>query len=107
MWGSMQKFGTGFRVFMFVVGGLVAFVGRSSAAPINAVNTRPVAVDLSGANGEPSLQDILNTMFPGDGVDAITDQNAIGMFTPAALPATSAPTLSFEYSSSAQNVFGI
>jgi hypothetical protein len=91
---------------------MVAMVGASatvaSAAPINPLNARPVPVNVTGLNGEPTLQPLVDAILPGWGGNVLTDQNPAGMWTFAALPPTTIPTLAFEYSGGAANqVFGI
>ena len=97
------------KVGMWVAAAVLS-LGLSSqafAAPINPFNTRPVAVN--DIVVEPSLQELLDLMFPGAGLNAVTSQQSGGMFSAVTpiFPAI-APTLVFEFTANAgTQTFGI
>lgn len=77
------------------------------ATAINPFNTRPVTV-LPAPVGEADLQVIVDTILPGSGLNVGTDQSTAGMWGLATVPATTIPTLAFEYTANAANqTFGM
>ncbi len=98
------------KVGMWVAAAVLS-LGLSSqafASPILSTgNVRPVPVNVIAS--EPSLQSLLDAMFPGAGLNAVTSQESTGMWTAVTpiFPAI-APTLVFEYTAnSTVQTFGI
>jgi hypothetical protein len=94
-----------FFVIMFFIAYSTAY-----AVPIDPLNGRPVSVTIPSGDGSGTdLQTILDTVFPGAGLDASTDQNTTGMWAYASgLPGGTIPILKFEYAGlAASNIFGI
>jgi len=99
----MKKPGIGLMVAMMIV----LFVGNASAIPILPANIRPVPVQPAWP-GEPELQTLLNQIFGSSPPNVTTDQSSAAMWGAALWPATTIPTLVFEYTSNAANQkFGI
>jgi hypothetical protein len=103
--------------FLKAIGSMIFFAimffiaySTAYADTIDPFNTRPVSVTIPSADGPGTdLQTILNTVFPGAGLDAYTDQNKTGMWAYASgLPGGTIPMLKFEYTGlAANNIFGI
>ncbi|MCX5908700.1 MAG: DUF4114 domain-containing protein, partial [Deltaproteobacteria bacterium] len=76
--------------------------------PIDSMNDRPVTVNSSGSNGEPTLQSLLNILYPGQ-VNVNTDQSPFGMWGSSSGSGQNiAPNLEFTYAGNAtSNIIGI
>lgn len=69
------------------------------AAPIDLNNSRPVPI---GVSGETTMQQILDQVFPGQGVNAATDQQNAAMWSSSSpVFPTVTPILSFEFAGNA------
>jgi len=77
----------------------VMATGSALAAPIDLTNTRPVPI---GVSAETTMQQILNAVFPGQGVNAATDQSSAAMWgSSSPVFPTVTPVLSFEFAGNA------
>lgn len=75
--------------------------GSALAAPIDLTNTRPVPI---GVSGETSMQEILDSVFPGQGVSAATNQDSAAMWSSSSpIFPTVTPVLSFEFAGNANS----
>jgi len=76
--------------------------------PVGSMNDRPVTVNSSGSNGEPTLQSLLNILYPGQ-VNVDTDQSPFGMWgSSSASGQNIAPNLRFvNAGNGTSNIIGI
>lgn len=97
------------NVALLLAASLIASIAQAQV--INPVNTRPIFVNGTGGNGEPTLASILNgppALFTGYTFNVNTDQSTAGVWSSASSVATSVPTLIVEYAGfSSINKFGI
>jgi hypothetical protein len=97
------------RVILLLFSSLLFF--SSQAQSITGTNARPVPINNSGNNGEPTLSSILNGpagLFPDTPIDVASGQSTAGLWRSASSIATMIPTLVVEYAGYAPiNKFGI
>lgn len=93
------------RLATIVAVAFILALSAAVAAPINPLNTRPVAIG-STSDGPAAcaslgivnceLQTLLNKLEPGAGFDAVTDQQAAGMWSLGGISPSTIPVLAIE-----------
>ncbi len=81
--------------------GAALFAG-AMATSVQAQNVRPTFIDVSGLNGEPTMQTILDSVYGAGAINAVTDQDSTGQWASfTSVFPTVTPVLSFEYAGNA------